>query len=72
MLQIIKATALQMGIPPDQVRHNFDFNSCYCNCPDGPCEHDWTGWREFKGGGERFCTACGMGAMSHTLRTEDY
>jgi len=37
-------------------------------------EHDWQGWREIErneygaGGGEAFCSRCGIGAMSHSLR----
>jgi hypothetical protein len=47
-------------------------DTCYCACPDGPCQHDWTGgWREFEDGcgGEVTCARCGMGAMGHSLRT---
>jgi hypothetical protein len=45
--------------------------SCYCACPDGPCEHQFDGWREFDDGlgGEQFCQRCGMGAMSHSMHT---
>ena len=34
------------------------------------CEHDFQGWREFDDGrgGEQFCSKCGLGAMSHSLR----
>ena len=34
-------------------------------------EHDWGGWRNFEDGlgGEQFCQRCGMGAMSHGMRT---
>jgi len=53
------------------LHHNFDWNACYCACPEGPCEHNWEGWREIENGGERFCTRCKMGAMSHTLRTAE-
>lgn len=54
--------------------HGFDTEACYCNCPDGPCEHDFQGWREFEcedggGGGEQVCSRCGQGAMSHSMRT---
>ena len=51
--------------------HGFDPNACYCNCPEGPCEHDFQGWREFPdgNGGEQFCARCGAGAMSHSMRT---
>ena len=42
--------------------------------PDA-CEHDFQGWRDHKDeqgrvmGGEQVCTKCGMGAMTHSLRT---
>lgn len=48
---------------------------CYCGCPDGPCQHDWTGpCRDLLNdhdqpcGVERTCARCGMGVMSHDLR----
>jgi hypothetical protein len=44
--------------------------SCYCACADGgPCEHVFTGWRDFEDGcgGETFCEKCGTGAMSHDM-----
>lgn len=44
---------------------------CYCACgTGGPCEHEFSGWREIDGGlgGEQFCRLCGTGAMSHMLR----
>mgnify|MGYP000875059448 FL=1 len=45
-------------------------HGCYCACPDGPCEHEFSGWQEFDDGlgGEQVCKLCGMGAMAHTLR----
>lgn len=44
-------------------------DSCYCGCPDGPCEHEFRGWRAFADGmgGESFCHKCSLGAMAHTL-----
>lgn len=45
---------------------------CYCACADGgPCEHGFSGWREFEdgNGGEQFCQRCGTGAMSHSMWT---
>lgn len=34
------------------------------------CEHSFQGWREFDdgNGGERFCSKCGLGAMSYDLQ----
>lgn len=49
---------------------NFDPNACYCACSTGgPCEHNWSGWREFEDGcgGEQVCSRCGCGAMSHSM-----
>lgn len=38
--------------------------------PDA-CDHEWGGWRNFEDGrgGEQVCKKCGMGAMTHALRT---
>lgn len=76
VMQVIQASAERLGWPKDKpIYHNFDFSACYCACPEGPCEHDFQGWRDLhddKGnvsGGETFCKRCGMGAMSHSLRT---
>jgi len=67
----VEAVADRMGWAPDKVQHNFNFDACYCACPTGPCEHNFKGWRAFAhgGGGETVCERCGMGAMSHSLRT---
>ena len=50
--------------------HASGADGCYCACPDGPCEHEFDGWREFEDGrgGEQVCRKCGMGAMGHSLR----
>ena len=65
--------AVQQGWDVAHIHHSFDFGACYCACPKGPCEHDFQGWRAFinGGGGETVCKRCGMGAMSHSLRTSD-
>ena len=46
------------------------FQGCYCDCPNGPCQHEFGGWREFDDGrgGEQICKHCGMGVMSHDMR----
>ena len=69
--KMVDEVAVEMGWKPGEVAHNFDLNSCYCDCPNGPCEHNFTGWREFEdgSGGEQVCSRCGTGAMSHSLRT---
>ena len=46
---------------------------CRCQCPDGPCEHEWTGevvTRDDEGrvrGASMACSRCGMTAMGHDL-----
>lgn len=50
--------------------------TCKCECPDGPCEHQWDGpWVEFKNdhdseglsGGSSSCSKCGMLSMDHDI-----
>lgn len=47
---------------------------CYCDCPNGPCQHEFGGWRDILDdndqvcGGEQFCQRCGQGSMSHSMR----
>lgn len=70
---IVEAFAKERGINRKDVLVHVSPGGCYCSCPDGPCEHEWGGWREFEtegggGGGEQVCKRCGMGAMSHSLR----
>lgn len=69
----IEELAKRNGWDLSRTAHNFDFDACYCACPKGPCEHDFQGWRAFinKGGGETVCKRCGMGAMSHSIRTSE-
>lgn len=60
------------GQDRSQEQTSFDPEACYCACATGgPCEHDFQGWRDFEdgSGGERICARCGLGAMSHSLRT---
>jgi hypothetical protein len=69
---VIDAVCAKQGWPRDKVHaHMCGAGGCYCACPDGPCQHDFQGWREFEDGcgGEQVCTKCGTGAMSHSLRT---
>ncbi len=68
---IIRKLWARLGGDPDQAPvSTFDPEACYCACPDGPCEHDFQGWREFEDGcgGEQVCDRCGTGAMSHSMR----
>jgi hypothetical protein len=71
--KVLEITAKKFGCKPENLRHNFNFDACYCACPTGPCEHNFKGWRAFAhgGGGETVCERCGMGAMSHSLRTAE-
>jgi len=75
--KLVREVWLDMGGDPNEVPtfHCRDHGAdCYCACPDGPCEHEFSGWREILDddeqpcGGEQFCQRCGMGAMSHDMR----
>ena len=71
MAEVRKFADMQ-GVDLSEVMTSFNPNACYCACPEGPCEHDWKGWRWFDfdtSGGEAICTRCGEGAMSHAMRT---
>lgn len=75
ILEAVKSAWIEFGGDPAQepAFHSHSYGGCYCACPDGPCEHQWGGWRKFEcpdggGGGEQVCKLCGMGAMSHSLR----
>lgn len=67
----IQAFCDEHGWDRSTVQAHASPGGCYCACPDGPCEHDFQGWRAFEdgNGGEQVCTKCGMGAMSHSLHT---
>jgi hypothetical protein len=47
-----------------------DPNECYCDCPDGPCEHTWEGesW-ELDSAWSVTCSRCSLPAIWHALRT---
>jgi hypothetical protein len=51
---------------------------CTCNCPGGPCEHQWDGpWQdlidldgegnEYVSGSSATCSKCGMLCLEHDL-----
>ena len=43
-------------------------DTCKCQCPDGPCEHDFQGCQDMGGGCySSVCTKCGMPAVQHSL-----
>lgn len=61
---------------PDKDRDNVDIivcgpstPKCRCQCPDGPCEHQWDGPEIDLGGGAYSvtCSRCGKDAMSHDM-----
>ncbi len=69
--EMVKATSINMGMDPEKVTlHVSGMHGCYCACPEGPCEHEFKGWREFEDGtgGETFCQKCGLGCMAHDMR----
>ncbi len=70
--RIAREVHIKLGGEPDAsvTFHSCDFGGCYCACPDGPCEHEFGGWREFEdgSGGEQVCAKCGIGAMAHSMR----
>lgn len=70
---IVDAVCAEQGWDRAKVSFHTHDCGCYCACPDGPCEHEFSGWRDFEDGrgGERTCVKCGMGAMAHSLRTAD-
>lgn len=68
--QSIDDLCAKHGWDKDKVVSTFNPDACYCACPEGPCEHDWKGLREFDDGlgNEAVCTRCGTGAMAHDMR----
>ncbi len=66
--------AMMRGDPATAFVHFSGVSGCYCACPDGPCEHEFAGWRDLLDdearvtGGETVCRLCDAGAMSHSLR----
>lgn len=67
---VVAGICEEQGWNREDVHVSISPGGCYCACPDGPCEHHFTGWRAFDDGlgGETACAKCGMGAMSHSLR----
>ncbi len=54
--------------PKDTAVHRSHNTGCYCACPDGPCQHEWSGWVELENGGSTVCSRCGTTTMSHDMR----
>ena len=71
--RIAREMFIELGGDPNEAPtfHSREYGSpCYCACPDGPCEHQFDGCREFDDGlgFEQFCQRCGEGAMLHSMR----
>ncbi len=68
--EVVKATAAEMGWNPAEVKvHVSGSGGCYCDCPDGPCQHIWDGppWED-EGAWSTTCSRCGAVAMFHDMR----
>lgn len=75
--KLIDAVCQERGWDRSQVGVHVSPSGCYCACPEGPCEHVFSGWRTWEdegggGGGEQFCEKCGTGSMSHSMRTCEF
>jgi hypothetical protein len=74
--RIAREMHIKLGGDPEAAPtfHSRDYGGCYCACPTGPCEHEFSGSREILDykdepcGFEQFCSKCGEGAMSHDMR----
>jgi Zn-finger protein len=73
ILAIAKAFAEKNDMPLSEVYvHISGGSKCYCACPSGPCQHDWTGlWVDYGNGGSVTCARCNQSAMQHSLRTSE-
>lgn len=65
----------EQGWDPKEVKvHVSHSGDCYCNCPEGPCQHIWDGpeyTEESEGGGfmsSVTCSRCGTPAIYHDMR----
>jgi len=69
--QIVQSVCDELGWDRDKVSVSAcGCQGCYCACPEGPCEHEFEGLREFEDGTgcEAVCKHCGLGAMAHDSR----
>jgi len=67
----VSRVCAEHGWDMDKVNfHASGAHGCYCACPDGPCQHEFSEWRDFDDGhgGEMACKHCGLGSMSHDMR----
>lgn len=69
MFKYIENLAEAEGVEPGSIRITFDPNACYCDCPNGPCEHSWDGKPiEDEMSYSRTCSRCGAIQMFHDMR----
>jgi hypothetical protein len=55
--------------PADVLVHRSHGSGCYCNCPDGPCQHEWNGEPHQEGGmWTSTCSRCGEWSINHDMR----
>ena len=65
--EIINSFARSQGVDPSEVKSTFNFDVCYCACPEGICEHEFIREPEQKEYDSK-CKRCGLSEMSHDLR----
>lgn len=55
--------------PPQACAHVSHAGECYCDCPNGPCQHVWDGpeYRE-EGMSSVTCSRCGSICAYHDMR----
>lgn len=66
----VEAICKEKGWDPAKASfHCSSMTDCYCDCPDGPCQHIWNGpeYRE-SGMSSVTCSRCKMPAIHHDLR----
>lgn len=57
--------------PATTQMHVSHSDSCYCACPDGPCQHLWNGAEYTSDDGctvSITCSRCGLPAIDHDMR----
>ena len=69
---MLQKVADDWGCSVDEIKSTFNPDACYCNCPNGPCEHKWDG-EDYVSEDECLvsatCSRCGMTAFHHSMRT---
>ena len=71
--KIVDETCAEKGWPRSEVHvHASNTDGCYCDCPDGPCQHTWDGPEYVAEDGcmsSVTCSRCGTVAAYHDMRT---